>query len=309
MRILIVLLIAILATTITVWRLAAGRRRRPLAPPPELKALIPASCFIEIDDVRIHYVQAGRGRDLVLLHGIGASVYVWRFLFPLLETHFRVTALDLPGFGKSSKHGGRDYGLDAQAVTMKSALGLIGIEKPILVGSSMGGALALWMGKVYPESFQTIVALAPATDPRLVPGFAHRLGALTPLLRRALNRHTMRLILKQVIVRHELIDRDAVDNYLTPFLDRGESVRAFWAATRLIADPRLPAELAGLEARVLLIYGDRDLRVPRRVMAQLQTYLPNATLLRHAGGGHHIMEDQPAWTAETIVKFTTEKMP
>src|SRR5689334_15561788 len=80
-----------------------------------LSELIPDSLFIEVDGVKVHYVQAGTGKDLVLLHGIGASVFIWRFLFPLLQDRYRVTAVDLPGFGRSAKSSSRDYGLDSQA--------------------------------------------------------------------------------------------------------------------------------------------------------------------------------------------------
>jgi pimeloyl-ACP methyl ester carboxylesterase len=233
-------------------------------------------------------------------------VFAWRFLFPLLERHFRVTAIDLPGFGKSSKPGDRDYGLDSQVNAVNDTLRGLGIGQAILVGSSMGGVIALWLAKCYPESFSKVITLAPATDPNLVPEVIHRLDGLIPFLRRVVNRHTMRVMLKQVIARHEIIDDEVVDSYLSPFLDEGESVRAFWLATKLIADRRIPTELSGLKAQVLIIYGDRDLRVPRRVIDQLARTLPQASLLTHEGGGHHIMEDEPVWTAETIVKFVSE---
>jgi len=283
------------------WRRRERARRLP--PPAELRELIPASNFVEITGGRVHYVQAGHGPDLVLIHGIGASVFIWRFLLPLLETRFRVTAIDLPGFGQSSKGRERDYGLDGQTEAVATTLTRLGIERATLVGSSMGGALALWLAKLYPDRFPTVIALSPATDPRLVPMTARPARWLTPVLRRALNRHTMRLILERVLARHELITPQVVERYLLPFRDGGESIRSFWAATRLLADKRLPGALSGLPIRVLLIYGNRDQMVPRRVIARLMELLPRAELLVHDGGGHHIMEDEPLWTAETIVNF------
>src|SRR5690606_35000365 len=52
---------------------------------------------------KIFYTQEGSGPHLLLIHGIGASHYVWRFITPLLAKHFTVTAIDLLGFGKSDK--------------------------------------------------------------------------------------------------------------------------------------------------------------------------------------------------------------
>src|SRR5262245_10719982 len=72
------------------------------------------SRFCEINGRTIHYIQTGTGPHLVLIHGIAASLYIWRFMIPQLAKHYTVTALDLPGFGFSSKHPDHDYGLDQQ---------------------------------------------------------------------------------------------------------------------------------------------------------------------------------------------------
>src|SRR5688572_13714554 len=75
------------------------RIMRPVTPlPTDPESLIPESNFVEVNGACLHYVQAGQGPDVVLLHGIGASIFIWRFLFPLLQTHYRVTAFDLLGF-------------------------------------------------------------------------------------------------------------------------------------------------------------------------------------------------------------------
>ena len=150
-----------------------GKREIPPARVPEtLAELIPESRFVEVDGAKLHFVQAGEGSDVVLLHGIGASVYIWRFVFPLLQSRHRVTAFDFAGFGKSSKDARRSYGLDAQAKLIAEALTALGIDKADLVGSSMGGAIALWMGKLWPARFANVIGLGPATDSSLVPTIA-----------------------------------------------------------------------------------------------------------------------------------------
>lgn len=303
--ILLVILLAVAAVSALVF-LWARRRRSPQVDRKAeiaLGKLIPESCFVDVDGVNVHYVQAGRGKDLVLLHGIGASVFIWRFLFPLLEVHFRVTAIDLPGFGKSSKDAKRSYTLDAQSELVTKILSLIGIREATLVGSSMGGTIGLWVARLDPKRFRRVVALAPATDRSLVPALAQYFATIAPVIRRALNRRTMRLILGRVLARKELITDDVIDAYLDPFLDRGESVHTFGASLGLLADPRLPDGLGTVESDVLVVYGERDLMVPRRSVDRLIGILPHARLLVHADGGHHIMEDEPVWTATVICDF------
>lgn len=269
----------------------------------QLDFLIPDSCFIEVDGARIHYVQAGAGQDVVLIHGIGASVFIWRYLFPLLQSRYRVTAIDLPGFGRSSKEPNRNYGLDAQTEITAKTLELLGIKKAYIVGSSMGGAIALWLAKRYPQTFPHVVTLAPATDPSLVPLSVHSFAAAAPYFRKALNRRTMRLLLDRVMARKDLITDDVIDAYLEPFNDTGEAHRAFWAATSLLRDRRLPRDLNDVRANVLIIYGTRDLLVPRRSIERLVGVLPQGELLIHEEGGHHIMEDEPEWLADTLKSY------
>jgi pimeloyl-ACP methyl ester carboxylesterase len=308
MSILAFILIALLLISVSLWLLARKSQQQKIAPPDKRKAFaefVPSSQFVSVNGRQVHYVQAGNGPDLVLLHGIGASIFIWRFIFPLLSASYRLTAIDLPGFGKSERTELNDYSLDFQAQTIMNALSELNINQPVLIGSSMGGAIALWMSKLAPDRFSDIIALAPATDHKLAPRFAYRLGFFSGLFKALLNRFTMRLILKRVVTRHEMIDTRMIDSYLRPFQEAESAMKPFWAATKILSDRRLPRDLHNVKARTLIIYGDRDRLVPITVVQNLAAALPNATLLIHLGGGHHIMEDEPAWTAEAIVNFAT----
>lgn len=285
----------------------AGADIPPVNPPETLAELIPDSLFVEVDRAKLHYVQAGEGADIVLLHGIGASVYIWRFLFPLLQARHRVTAFDIAGFGKSSKHARHNYGLDSQADLIAKALSQIGIEKAILVGSSMGGAIGLWMAKKYPERFEQVVALGPATDSTFIPTATQYFAITAPLFRYTVNKHTIKLVLNYVVSRRQLITDKVVDSYLEPFRDRGEGLRAFIRATSILSDRRLPSGLADVKADVLVIWGANDYMVPRFSMNKLMRILPRATFVEHESGGHHIMEDEPIYIARQIETFLAPK--
>lgn len=269
--------------------------------------LIPESRFVEVEGARLHYVQGGEGSDIVLLHGIGASVFIWRYLFPILQARHRVTAFDLAGFGQSCKEIDRDYGLDAQAELTANALRAIGIGKATLVGSSMGGAVSLWMAKNEPDRFEDVIALGPATDSRFISSQARHFGLAAPIFRRTMNRFAMKMMLGYVMARRELITDQVVERYLEPFRDQGESLRSFFAATTLLSDSRLPKKLADVRSRVLVIWGANDFMVRRWSIDILMRILPNARLLVHEFGGHHIMEDEPVWIAKQIELFLAER--
>jgi len=262
--------------------------------------------YFEFESEKVYYVQTGRGPDLVLLHGIGASVFTWRFLIKPLSAHYRVTALDLPGFGRSTKNTQGDYGLDAQRMRINRFLDGLKIRKAYLVGSSMGGAIALWMAHEDPERFPKVVALAAATSPEFIPKKLSQFVARTPFLHKTLTRQTMRLILNNIVAKQELINSESIEAYLEPFLDQGISVRTFIGALQLLGDRRMPQCFRGMKSGVLLLQGERDRMVSMKSLQRLSKIIRTAEVVISATGGHHIMEDEPEWTTTEILRFMRE---
>lgn len=257
--------------------------------------------FAKVDGLEIHYQQAGAGPDLLLLHGIGASTFTWRLLIPHLIDQFRVTAVDLPGFGASTKDPTRDHGLEAQSQALIELMDQLKIRRASLVGSSMGGAISLWMAKTYPERIEKVIVLAPAVHPRLLPlNLAIFSKFVHPSTRMLLTRPLFRQILKRVLTKEELISDETIGAYLRPYAESGAAAQTFMKATKVLSDRRLPDALRGIQAPVHILYGDNDLMVPRGVIESLQQVLPNATLQTHPQAGHHPHEDEPAWVASQI---------
>lgn len=267
--------------------------------------------FVEISDAKIHYTVDGSKDNpaLVFIHGLGASLYIWRFIIAKLSENFRVITIDLPGFGLSSKDSKLDYGLDSQARRVVEALNQLQIEEATLVGSSMGGALALWIAHENPKRFRNVVAMAPATSPSLVPRFLLPLKHAAPLFYKTLNSHTMKIIASIVLHNRSVITEEAVGAYLRPYLESEESIHTFWRAIELIRDRRLPGEFKTLSSRVLVLWGEKDRLVPRRCMNELIDILPNKEFRTHENSGHHPMEDQPDWVIDQVERFLNVKNP
>jgi pimeloyl-ACP methyl ester carboxylesterase len=311
----LLILVALGVLALALWRRRRNRRRpEPAVAKTVERALGAAGAWLkghpeiepryaEFQGEKVYYVQTGQGPDLVLLHGIGASLFIWRFVIPALARKYRVTALDIPGFGRSGKEAHADYGLDAQRKRVNLFLDTLHIQKAYLVGSSMGGAIALWMSHESPRRYPKVAVLAPATSPELIPKRFSKALAFAPFAHRTLNRRTMKLILSFVLAKHELIDSDTIEAYLEPFLDNGISLRTFLGALQLLGDRRMPKCFADIQSEVLIIQGDRDRLVPMRSIQRLMKILRTAELVTSPGAGHHIMEDEPAWTANEILRF------
>ena len=128
-----------------------------------------SSHFVEVAGIRTHYVEAGdRGAPtLVLLHGGGAGadcVGNWRHAIPLLARDFRVLAMDLVGFGQSSKPDPTSYAYSQQDRNAHLAgfLTELGLAPAILVGNSMGGATALGVAMQQPQLVRALVLMGSA---------------------------------------------------------------------------------------------------------------------------------------------------
>lgn len=124
----------------------------------------PIGKFVEIDGNRIHYVDAGEGPPVVFLHGLGAQLH--HFLHPLFERFgpgYRLIALDRPGSGYSVRAGGATGRLPEQAEVVRRFVETLGLEKPLVVGHSLGGAIALTLAVEHPDAISGIALLAPLT--------------------------------------------------------------------------------------------------------------------------------------------------
>jgi pimeloyl-ACP methyl ester carboxylesterase len=151
------------------------------------------------DGHRLAYTEAGDGPPVLLIHGSLMTLEdVWLPLGPLLAAGHRVVAVDRPGHGLSTRRRLVDASPWRQAETIRTAMDLLELERPVVVGHSFGATIALCLALAHPDSVSGVLALAPLCFPearleqalfglRALPGagdaLAHLLsGALDPVL-------------------------------------------------------------------------------------------------------------------------------
>ncbi|MDE2510766.1 MAG: alpha/beta hydrolase, partial [Elusimicrobia bacterium] len=100
---------------------------------------------LEVAGIKTRLLRAGRGEPVLLLHGLGASSYSWRFAVPELAKHYEVFAPDLPGFGRADKPRDFDYSIAGLHDWVVAFMDQLGIKKARVAGNSMGGVIALWL--------------------------------------------------------------------------------------------------------------------------------------------------------------------
>jgi pimeloyl-ACP methyl ester carboxylesterase len=140
---------------------------------------------VTVGDDAIHYVDEGSGRPILFVHGLGGQLHHFRHtLFPAIGKGFRLVAMDRPGSGYSTRvsSGAR---IPEQAETIARFIDAVGLEKPLLVGHSLGGAIALRVALDHPEKVAGLALISPLTH--FVPTPPREFGGLyirSPLLRR-----------------------------------------------------------------------------------------------------------------------------
>ncbi|MFH7598441.1 alpha/beta hydrolase [Streptomyces racemochromogenes] len=252
----------------------------------------------------VAYERKGAGEPLLLLHGIGHHLQAWHPVSAVLAAEYDVIAVDLPGFGASEPlPPGVPYGLETVAPALGALCAAVGAERPHVAGNSLGGLLALEMGRL--GLARSVTALSPGgfwSEPERVYAFtalrAMRAGA------RALPRPALERLARSVPGRAALTGTI----YSRPGRRAPQAVVAETLALRDAtgfeqtlaagASVRFGHDLPGLP--VTIAWGSRDrLLLPRQGVRAKRT-IPGARLVRLRDCGHVPMNDDPALVARVV---------
>jgi pimeloyl-ACP methyl ester carboxylesterase len=255
--------------------------------------------------------SGGTGRPLVCLHGLGGTKASFlTTIADLAGDDFRVIALDLPGFGDSSKPIGAPYNAKWFARTVVAALDALELDRADLAGNSMGGRIAIETGFQHPDRVGKLVLLSPALAWLRDRPWAPFLRLVRPEL--GLLQPTPRSLVEQFVRRWVPGAQDGwaaagVDDFLRSFYEpRGRA--AFYAAARHIYLDEPDGEkgfwkrLATLQAESLFVWGRHDTLVPIAFMRHVREALPRAAHVE-LDCGHVPQLEAPSQTHAAARKF------
>ncbi len=139
------------------------------------------SRFVEAGTYRWHVQRAGKGEQLLLLHGTGASTHSWSGLFPLLAKRFDTLAMDLPGHGFTRSLRRLDASLPGMVRGLKALLAAEAFRPDVIVGHSAGAAIAVKMAPGLTPLPHAVIALNGALKP-----FGGPAALIAPVMAKAL---------------------------------------------------------------------------------------------------------------------------
>ena len=270
--------------------------------------------YLKLGGLTLHHTYGGLGRPIVFIHGLGSSGYIeWRFNLERFARTNRVFAPDLPGYGRSDKPAAARYGIPYFARTIDRYLASRRIRDATIVGTSMGGRIALEVALEYPDRVGRLVIvnslglgrpkiqpyypmmLVPRVGETLLRGMKHGLHwAPSPVIRRFAARFIgARGNLEKTMsdaYLDDLREMYAADGYQDAYL---ATVRSIASPRSYLGDLDVTRRLDRIKAPVLIIWGADDPLFPVAQARRAHSLLPGSKLAVIEGAGHTPQAEKP----------------
>lgn len=278
---------------LTLWRAHARERAAEAAYPPEGQ-------IVEVAGQRVHLVVQGRAQgeapDVVLIHGSSGSTRDMTFaLAPALAERYRVISVDRPGLGWSARDAD-GASLARQAQLLQGAVAQVGADRPIVVGQSYGGAVALTWALDYPDQTAALVTLSSPAFPwegglslfYKITSSALGQALIVPLITAWVPRSKITSELQSVFKPQTM--PEGYGDYFGPRMTLRRSALAANGEQRAALKPQMAAMVARYRDMTLpveIVHGTADTTVSPRIHAlPLLAALPNAAYTPLDGIGH-----------------------
>ncbi|MBZ5568510.1 MAG: alpha/beta hydrolase [Acidobacteriia bacterium] len=268
-----------------------------------------AACDVTVSGHRVRYLRSGSGPAVVLLHGLLASAFSWRFTIPALAPHCTVYAPDVLGIGFSDRVPGLDCSMRASAARMIEYLDTLGLCEFDLVGTSHGGALATIVAAEIGKRIRRLVLVAPV-NPWSRTGWK-RTGVIATAPGGWLFRMTyLRLdrlnnwVLARLYADPTRIPPGTLAGYAEPLKIPGSVDYLLGVVRCWHRDvPALEPFYGNIRVPTLLVWGDRDAAVLPGSAAQVQRAVHGSKLVMMPGVGHLPYEESPAEFNRVLLEF------
>jgi epoxide hydrolase 4 len=274
--------------------------------------------YADVEDVRLHYVEAGDGPLIVLLHGFPEFWFGWRLqIEQLVKAGFRVVAPDTRGYNLSSKpEGFQAYGVDLLAADIRGLIEERGAKSALLVGHDWGGSIAWTVAMNHPEVVDRLAILNAAHPRRLSEGLHHPSQLrkswyffffATPGLPEdvvpARDWHFFRHFLHDA---NPPYTQDEMDRYIEAWSQPGAAagmIKYYRASVRQ-SQKEASAKLRPITAPTLVIWGERDAYLGSELAEPDREDVPNLDRVeRLPEASHWVHHDEAERVNQILIEF------
>lgn len=255
----------------------------------------PASRFITIDGVRMHYRDEGSGPVVVLLHANFSNLIDWDPWVDALKDRYRVVRLDMTSHGLTGPDPTGDYSLPRTLELTERFLDELGIEKATLGGTSLGGTVAIHYSVRHPERVERLVLLSPGSlegRERARQGLPKAAYVLTWILPRALPE----FMLRSGFGDPSKLPESLVDRWYDMWMREGQR-KAQLDRLSQYESGDIEGLVRAIRAPVLLLWGEANTTALFEQAGEFRELLENAasvTFISYPGVGHMAVEEAGA---------------
>ena len=264
--------------------------------------------YIEVEtNVKLHISDGGEGRPIVLIHGWPLSDEMYEYQYnDLIKNKFRAIGITLRGFGKSDKPYGK-YNYDVHALDIKRILDILDINDAVLVGFSMGGAIAVHYLSIYSGAHVSKLVLAGAAVPLWTQrkDFPYNLNQSSVddlIILNYLDRPKLLSDFSKIFSATPTSLNKGICNWLKGI---GMSASSYATAHSLVAlrDTDLREDMAKIKMPTLILHGKKDKICSFALANQMKAGIANSELVVFEESGHSLFLEETQKFNTELIKF------
>jgi pimeloyl-ACP methyl ester carboxylesterase len=269
--------------------------------------------FVDLDGLSTHYIVAGSGEPLILLHGFFFDTYMWSQSIAAFAEKYRVYALDFWGFGYSTREP-LDYGYPLYTRQLRLFMDAMGIPKACLIGQSMGGGTIINFSVSHRERVEKIVLLDAAGLPNPLPimGKVSNIRGIGELMYGLNSDFIRKLTLGNTFVHDRAMISDKFYENATRFHKiKGSTEVMLYITRKQFFDTLLDKieALGRMDLPTLIIWGAEEKSIPLETGRRMHELLPGSRFEAIEGGGHCPNFDRPQQFNELVLDFLAADSP
>jgi pimeloyl-ACP methyl ester carboxylesterase len=262
--------------------------------------------FIDLDGYSTHYLEKGEGAPVILIHGFFYDSYMWNKNIDVLADKFKVYAIDLWGFGYSTREP-MDYGYPLYADQVLKFMDALSIEKACLVGQSMGGGTSILFCLHHRDRVEKMILVEPAGMPNPLPliGKISNLPKVGEFLLGLKGNYYRKMVLANAFIYDKRFITDTYLENVTRFHKvRGTSEISLKILRKRFFDTLLNEihRLGEMDVPILIIWGRQDKAIPVERGQEMHKILKGSRLEILDQAGHCPHDEQ----SQRFNKFTVD---
>ena len=261
---------------------------------------------LTLGDNTFTYRVCGSGPDVLLIHGWTGTGRFWESLMQELAPHFRVWAIDLVGFGDSrNAHSAHSFSIDNHVELVVAFCESLGISANVIIGHSMGGAIAIKLALDYPAWLAKLVLVSPVVTGSFGWLRDHFLGSGVGRALLGVSQHIWPLAIRSSRLGARALVQSSNPEVLTRVLD--DLQKSTWAAAHggllSMINIRLDRRLHEIRVPVLIISGSLDKVIPPQDSRSAAALIVGAQLLELPHCHHQTPDEDPDRFHQTVREF------